>query len=154
MMNMSWSRSLTLTRSLVVGFAALAVVALGACGSDSNAESESDPTAATGDDLRTVDVATFANAIDGPDRVLIDVRTPEEHAEGHLADARLMDFYAPTFRADLDELDRDTPYAIYCRSGNRSGQALAIMRELGFTDVVDLDGGIGAWTAAGQPVDV
>ena len=44
------------------------------------------------------------------------------------------------------------PYLLYCRSGNRSGQALAIMEELGFLDVADIDGGIVAWDDAGLPV--
>ncbi len=88
---------------------------------------------------------------DGTDRVLIDVRTPEEFDEAHLDGAMLIDFYRDDFEAAIDELDRDQPYVIYCRSGNRSGQARELMAELGFTDVADIDGGIVAWEADGLP---
>ena len=79
---------------------------------------------------------------------IIDVRTPEEFTEGHLGGATMIDFYADDFVDRIAELDRDVPYLIYCRSGNRSGQTRALMAELGFTDVVDVDGGIIAWTEA------
>jgi phage shock protein E len=110
------------------------------------------PTPAGG--LRTVPVEQFAAAIAAlPAPRLLDVRTPEEFASGHLAGAENLDFNArASFEAQLAALDRNAPYAIYCRSDNRSGQALEMMRGLGFTDVVDLAGGIIAWQAAGRPV--
>jgi len=83
--------------------------------------------------------------------VVLDVRTPEEFGEGHLEGAVLIDFYGNDFKDTLSELDRDLPYVIYCRSGNRSGQTREIMTDLGFTDVVDIDGGITAWQADGLP---
>jgi rhodanese-related sulfurtransferase len=64
----------------------------------------------------------------------------------------MLDFYAPDFADRLAQLDPDVPYLIYCRSGNRSGQTLALMEDLGFTDVADVDGGILAWGDAGLPV--
>ena len=87
-----------------------------------------------------------------PAPVLIDVRTPEEFAAGHLAGAELVDFNAPDFREQISDYARDASYVIYCRSGNRSAGARAVMTELGFTDVADIDGGIVAWTQAGLPV--
>jgi rhodanese-related sulfurtransferase len=84
--------------------------------------------------------------------VVLDVRTPEEFAEGHLADAQLLDFQSPTFAADVAELDRDLPIFVYCRSGNRSAQAVATMVDLGFTNLSELDGGVVAWQAAGSPL--
>ena len=90
---------------------------------------------------------------DAPDDlVVLDVRTPEEYAEGHVADATLIDFYEPDFADRIAELDPDVPYVVICRSGNRSSQAVALMRDLGFGDVTDVDGGIVAWTAAGLPL--
>jgi phage shock protein E len=70
-------------------------------------------------------------------RVLIDVRTPAEHAEGNLAGSLNIDVSAPGFREQIGALPRDGAYLVYCRSGNRSAQAAAIMAEMGFTDVVD-----------------
>ncbi|NIA25285.1 MAG: rhodanese-like domain-containing protein [Gammaproteobacteria bacterium] len=86
------------------------------------------------------------------DFVLLDVRTPEEYRAGKLAGARNIDFSAPDFRDKLSQLDKNDHYVIYCRSGNRSGQALTIMRELGFTQVEDIGGGIAAWGQAGLPI--
>jgi phage shock protein E len=70
-----------------------------------------------------------------PDVVLLDVRTPEEVAEGSLAGAIVIDLQGPDVEERLQELDPDAAYAIYCRSGNRSGQAAEIMRERGFDDL-------------------
>jgi len=84
-------------------------------------------------------------------RQIIDVRTLQEFSEGHLDNAVLMDFYEDDFAAAIDDLDRDQPYVIYCRSGNRSGQTRQLMEDLGFTDVVDIDGGIESWLAEGLP---
>ena len=65
--------------------------------------------------------------------MLLDVRTPEEFATGHLAGAQLMNFEAADFDARLATLDKNATYAVYCRSGNRSGQALERMEAAGFT---------------------
>lgn len=103
--------------------------------------------------VRTVGVGEFATALAGPaPRRLIDLRTPEEYGGGHLANAELIDFYAAGFADRIAALDRSLPLAIYCRSGNRSGQTARQMRALGFSDVLELGGGIVAWTASGRPV--
>lgn len=86
------------------------------------------------------------------DLIVLDVRTPEEFAAGHLEGAILVDFYDDDFVDQLSELDPNRPYLMYCRSGNRSGQTAEIMKDLGFTDVADVDGGIVAWSDAGLPV--
>jgi len=93
---------------------------------------------------------TVAFLGDNPDAILIDVRTPEEIAEGHLAGALFLDATDPTFVSLAQELDRDSIYVVYCRSGNRSAAAIEVMRELGFTRLYDA----GAYTAladAGVP---
>ena len=84
--------------------------------------------------------------------VIIDVRTPEEFNDGHIENAINIDFYSETFREDLDKLDKNKTYFIYCRSGNRSGRAMDIMAELGFKEVYNLSVGITAWVAEGLPV--
>ena len=85
------------------------------------------------------------------DVVVVDVRTPEEYAEGHLAGALNVNLQGPDFAGEIAELPLDGTYVVYCRSGNRSAQAVEIMVEAGFTDVRDL-GGIGDWEAAGGEV--
>ncbi|BDA65390.1 rhodanese-like domain-containing protein [Actinomyces capricornis] len=68
----------------------------------------------------------------------IDVRAPEEYAEGHLEGAVNIDITAEDFTSRIQELDPSASYQVYCRSGNRSAQAVAAMREAGFTRVTDL----------------
>jgi len=82
------------------------------------------------------------------DFVIIDVRTPEEFASEHLPNAININFSSPTFRDELNKRDKNKTYLIYCRSGNRSAQALAVMKELDFKKVYDA-GGISEWINAG-----
>lgn len=65
--------------------------------------------------------------------LILDVRTPAEVAEGHLAEAQFVDFLADDFKDKVVLLDKAADYIVYCRSGNRSGQSVVIMAELGFT---------------------
>jgi len=83
-------------------------------------------------------------------RTVIDVRTPAETVEGMLAGALNIRLEAADFRDRITALDRDGSYLLYCRTGNRSGQAATIMRDLGFTDVIDA-GGYDALVTAGAP---
>ena len=86
------------------------------------------------------------------DLVVLDVRTPEEFSEGHLDGAINIDFYEPDFGTNLASLDKDVPYVLYCRSGNRSGTTAQEMRSLGFTEVYEVDGGILSWLDNGLPL--
>lgn len=100
--------------------------------------------------IRLVSVESAKDLLADTTVTVLDFRTPDEYAGGHLGRSTLIDFYEPDFRARLSELDRTEKYLVYCRSGNRSGQASAMMKELGFADVADLDGGVVAWEAAGE----
>ena len=77
--------------------------------------------------------------------VLLDVRTKEEFNEEHIEGAVLLDFYLENFDFKLSQLDKNKIYFVYCRSGNRSGQTLEKMKELGFKNVYNLKGGINDW---------
>ncbi|WP_397546419.1 rhodanese-like domain-containing protein [Rhodothermus marinus] len=66
-----------------------------------------------------------------PNDVVIDVRTPEEFAQGHLEGAINLDLMAPDFHENIARLDPNRTYYLYCRSGNRSGQAARLLRERG-----------------------
>ncbi len=103
--------------------------------------------------LETVEPATAATVIaEEPDAVVLDIRTPEEYQQGAIEGAVNIDFYATDFAAQLDQLDKNTPYVVYCRSGNRSGQAMDTFADLGFTDVTEIEGGIVNWYESGYPV--
>lgn len=96
------------------------------------------------------DAAAFAETVAKPGAVVIDVRTPSEFTAGHLPNAQNLDVEAGDFDQRITGLDKGASYALYCRSGRRSGIALEKMESAGFTKVVHLSGGIGAWTAAGR----
>ena len=81
--------------------------------------------------------------------ILIDVRDVEEFAAGHLPNATNIPFNDGTLAAQIPTLDPNAAYGVYCRSGNRSGQAVALMKEAGFTNVVDLGGLEAAVSATG-----
>ncbi|HEX8427878.1 rhodanese-like domain-containing protein [Hymenobacter sp.] len=78
-----------------------------------------------------------ATMLANPNTILLDVRTPEEFATGHLKGARNIDFRAPDFRDHIAKLDPAQTYVLYCQSGNRSGQTLKLMEEAGFKNVVN-----------------
>lgn len=86
-----------------------------------------------------------------PDFVILDIRTQEEFDSGYIDGATILDFYAEDFASQLAALDRNKTYFIYCRTGHRTGLALNMMTELGFTSVYNLEEGITAWIEAGNP---
>ncbi|MGA1439089.1 MAG: rhodanese-like domain-containing protein [Ilumatobacteraceae bacterium] len=125
-------------RSLVrILVATMPVFAIAACGS------ADEPPSAVGADpaYGSIDAARVAE-LSARGVTVIDVRTPEEYAEGHVEGAELIDFYEPTFAERIAALDRDRDYIVYCRSGNRSGQAVELMEQLGFGRVWELEGGV------------
>lgn len=143
-------------RSLLALALALVLIAAG-CGSDTGASSATEPSGPADQanaQLTTVSADEAAVVHEDPPEgmVVLDVRSPEEFAEGHLEGAVMIDFYAPDFAEQLAQLDGNTPYLLYCRSGNRSGETLTLMRQMGFTDVTEIDGGITAWREAGHQV--
>ncbi len=92
-------------------------------------------------------VAEFKEAIDTELGVLIDVRTPEEFAKGHLEGAVNINFKKRTFPSYISAIAKDKPVLIYCRSGNRSAKAAFIMQTLGFKEIYDLTPGFKGWNA-------
>lgn len=78
--------------------------------------------------------------------VVLDVRTDDEVADGIIENAIHIDIYrGQEFIAEIEELDKSKNYYVYCRSGNRSGQACNIMEQLGFENAYNLEGGILEW---------
>jgi rhodanese-related sulfurtransferase len=103
-----------------------------------------------------VDIHTFSALITehsgDANSQIIDVRTPKEFHASHIVDAHLIDFYAKGFFQKLEQLDKDKTYLLYCRSGNRSGKTLKIMKKMGFKSAYNMQGGMKAWTRANYPV--
>ncbi len=86
---------------------------------------------------------------ENPDFVILDVRGPGEHAQGHVKNSTLLEFQSPDFKAKLEELDKNKTYLVYCRSGMRSAKAVKIMEDMGFDNIYAMDGGFTNWSACG-----
>ncbi len=89
---------------------------------------------------------------DGSGVVVIDVRTPEEFAVGHIEGAKNINFNGPDFEKGLQGLDRKGTYLIHCRSGGRSGRSKVVFEKLGFENVLHLTHGFGEWESQGNKV--
>ena len=101
-----------------------------------------------------LDAQSFFNEIQGENIQLVDVRTLGEYNSGHIQNALLIDFYNPEFYNEMnDTLDKEKPVYVYCRSGNRSGKAAKELEKLGFSKIIDLDGGINSWTRQGLSLE-
>jgi rhodanese-related sulfurtransferase len=83
------------------------------------------------------------------DILLIDVRTPEEYATGHVENSINIDFRASNFKDLIGELDKDQDVYVYCKVGGRSAAAAKLMKEMGFNKIYDLKGGINNWEKNG-----
>ena len=97
--------------------------------------------------FKSVDVATFKSTLEKTNDVqLIDVRTEDEYNGGHIENALNIDWNGNDFDAQLTSLDKTKPVLVYCLSGGRSKKAAAKLNELGFKEVLELDGGYLAWS--------
>ena len=156
----------TTTRTLLAA-TALAVTVLAGCGGGDDAEPVAEAAAEPAAEPAPAVEPTSEEIVKQPSGLVtpqyaaelahagvtvIDVRTPEEYAEGHIDGAALIDFYEPGFVDEIAALPLDGEYLIYCRSGNRSGQTFGLVSELGFEQVWDMDGGVNAYGAAGLPL--
>jgi len=74
------------------------------------------------------------------------VRTPAEVSKGSLEGAVNIDFRSTDFATQINTLDKSKPVFIFCQSGGRSGKSYKKMKELGFSEVYDMEGGYGAWS--------
>ena len=126
------------SRGFIAVVAAVAIT-LSACGSEASS-------------VTNLSVTQFAEEIKQPSIQILDVRTPAEFAEGHLANSLNIDFESGNFAEEIKKLDKSKSYAVYCRSGRRSAMAAEEMSHLGFKFVSNMVGGILEWSAAGLPI--
>ena len=127
--------------------------ALTACGGGATAVADP-PADLSAEELNlgpSVDVETVAAIMDRDDVVLIDVREQSEYDEVHIPDITLIPL--GTVPDSLDQIPTDKTVIVTCRSGNRSGQATEFLRQQGFDNVHNMEGGIVAWQAAGHAVE-
>lgn len=105
------------------------------------------------DSIQVLSIAQFEKMATKKKSKIIDVRTPEEVAEGHLADATTINFLSPDFTSQVAGLNKKGTYLLYCRSGARTRKAADAMQKMGFKHVYMLEGGINAWKEAGKTIE-
>ena len=92
---------------------------------------------------------TFRNKVESGEYIILDIRTPEEFEAGHIPGAINIDFYDPNFQQQIDALNRDKKYLVYCRSGSRTSHTLPLFEHLEFNEVYELHGGAISWINSG-----
>jgi thioredoxin len=100
--------------------------------------------------VQTINVDSYSAKIKAtPNAQILDVRTPDEYATGHIENSDNVDWLTESFVLKTDKYDKTKPVFVYCKSGGRSTKASEKLAELGFTTVYNLDGGMLKWEAAG-----
>ncbi|MBS4041329.1 MAG: rhodanese-like domain-containing protein [Flavobacteriales bacterium] len=118
-------------KNLILPF--LAIFLFASCQSQSNPK------------IKVIAPKEFKAQVVNKDVQLVDVRTPQEFQEGAIAHAKNINVNDAKFKENIAKLDKKKPVYIYCRSGGRSQTAAKIMVDLGFEQVIDLQGGYMNW---------
>ena len=120
-------------------FILLAVIAFAAC---------------TTPEYKTLPMDEFEKAIAQPNVMVVDVRTPEEYAEGHIVGAINIDWKAGHFAEQAEVLlDKDKTIAVYCIHARRSKFAAEELLKMGYKNVIELQDGLEVWINAGKPIE-
>lgn len=123
----------------------IAFVSIVSAASCQNKASNEDKTALNPTEFETK-IAKASNA------VVLDVCTPNEFKQQHLENAVNVNYHADGFSAQLEQMDKNKPYFVYCWAGSRSAKAAKVMRGMGFAKVYELEGGISNWMRKDKPV--
>ena len=99
-----------------------------------------------------LDVDAFKEMLEDGRGTILDVRTKKEVNNGTISGAVHIDYFSSDFIEEVSHLDKSKPVYIYCASGGRSGGAMEKMKNLGFTEIYNLNGGMGAWESSGYPI--
>ena len=141
-MNKRWLRSVVLSLLLVTGL----VLAPACAGKPA-------PSVTQVTDVSAVQAQSLIQQNQGnPQFIILDVRTPAEFAQGHIAGAVNLNYLDNNFKDELSKLNRDDTYLVHCRTGGRSAGAVETMQQLGFKTVYHITGGIVEWQDQGLPV--
>lgn len=95
--------------------------------------------------FQNISADEFAELKEKEGYVVLDVRSPMELAEGSVEGHTMINMFDPSFVERINQLDKEKSYLVYCRGGNRSSQACMAMSQMGFKNLYNLNGGIGAW---------
>ncbi|MEQ3691494.1 MAG: rhodanese-like domain-containing protein [Flavobacterium sp.] len=102
--------------------------------------------------VEVLEVEKFEQKLSEENVQLVDVRTADEFAEGHLPNAINIDINGDSFDIETAKLDKEKPVMVYCKKGGRSAKAAANLKAQGFKTISDLDGGIMSWDEAGKTI--
>jgi len=136
----------------VVAVVALTSFGLSGCGTPAPGPTTTPVVTATSTSQHTSPTTTPSITVPAGVTTIIDVRTPQEYASGHLKGAVNIDISNADFESQIAALPKDRTYILYCRSGVRAGAALQRMRDAGFTDVKNAGGISDASKATGLPI--
>ena len=95
--------------------------------------------------IKVLKPVEFQEAAKNNDIQLVDARTTKEFEEGHLKGALNIDVLKSDFSAEAEKLDLEKPVYVYCRSGKRSATAALILKDMGFKEIYDMEGGYLLW---------
>ena len=130
-------------KKIILGIIAVAVIAAGAL-----LLGQADAGSKDSASVTYVDAAEARTLLkDNPDYVVLDVRTKEEFDAGHIAGAVNVDYKSEDFKNQLTRLDTSKTYVVHCEAGGRSSRSLTTLKELGFDNLVHMDGGMRGWRA-------
>ncbi|MFN3917508.1 MAG: rhodanese-like domain-containing protein [Flavobacteriales bacterium] len=125
------------------------------CGNatQSNADNQTEATPQTQQITKNVSVQEFNQLMkEKPKAQILDVRSAEEFRTGYIAGAVNINVMESGFEQTIAKLDKNKPVLVYCAAGGRSAKAMSILYKNGFTEVYNMNGGMGAWNAAGLPI--
>ena len=103
--------------------------------------------------VRNVGVEEFDTLRADKSRIILDVRTADEFADGHIPGAINLDYNSPDFASKVRALDTNGTYLVHCAAGGRSAKACTVMDKLQFKSVINLSPGFRGWETAGKPVE-
>ncbi|MCC6275387.1 MAG: thioredoxin family protein [Leptospiraceae bacterium] len=125
----------------------VAIILIGGCNKT--------PTRPISNIIENVDAVKFKDLVSSGNGIILDVRTPEEVAQGKIESASTVNLYDKDFASKIRLMQKDKPVYVYCRSGapgGRSSQAAEILSKNGFSKIYNLSGGITGWMNNGFPV--
>lgn len=138
-------------KKIIVVLSSVLLMSLYACSGNSNANATTQEVIQQKEVIVDVTANQFKDLI-AKEGTILDVRTPEEWAEGTVPNAEKINYNDDDFATQIERLDKTKPVFVYCKRGGRSASAAEILKEKGFTKVYNLDGGITAWMDEGNEV--
>ncbi len=137
-------------KKVILVFSSILILFLYSCSGNSNPNATTQEVAQVEATVVDVTVNQFKDLLIEQGGTVLDVRTPEEWAEGTISKAEKINFYDDNFATNIERLNKEEPVFVYCKSGGRSANAAETLKEKGFSKIYNLDGGITAWIDAGN----